>query len=134
MHTQRVSYVPVLVVTGLTALLAVACGGQYNESNPTAATALTAGGSATALGGAASGGGAISFGLKADKVDVCHVTGNGFNVISVSGNALPAHQAHGDLVVGVDADENCEPLGGGNNVCTATDFLDSRVSVFTQPA
>ena len=48
-------------------------------------------------------------------MDVCHVTGNGFNVISVSNNALPAHQGHGDLVVGVDADQNCEPLGGGNN-------------------
>jgi hypothetical protein len=38
-------------------------------------------------------------GKKADKVDVCHRTGNGtFILINVNGNALPAHLAHGDGV------------------------------------
>jgi hypothetical protein len=36
-------------------------------------------------------------GKKADKVDVCHRTGNGrFILINISRNALPAHIAHGD--------------------------------------
>lgn len=35
--------------------------------------------------------------LRADKVDVCHREGNGsFHLINISGNALPAHLAHGD--------------------------------------
>ena len=35
--------------------------------------------------------------VKAAKVDVCHREGNGsFHLINVSGNALPAHLAHGD--------------------------------------
>ncbi|MDX1765907.1 MAG: hypothetical protein R3313_03055, partial [Candidatus Saccharimonadales bacterium] len=35
---------------------------------------------------------------KEEKVDVCHVTGNGsVQLISVSEKALPAHEAHGDL-------------------------------------
>lgn len=33
---------------------------------------------------------------KAGKLDVCHRTGNGFNLISISDNAWPAHQDHGD--------------------------------------
>ncbi len=40
-------------------------------------------------------------GKKADKVDVCHRTGNGsFHLINISGNALPAHLAHGDGLPG----------------------------------
>lgn len=36
-------------------------------------------------------------GKHADKVDVCHKRGNGtFILINISGNALPAHLAHGD--------------------------------------
>lgn len=34
---------------------------------------------------------------KADKVDICHVEGNGsYHLINVSTNAVPAHLAHGD--------------------------------------
>lgn len=46
------------------------------------------------------------------KVSICHVVPKKhYNVISVSSNALTAHLAHGDLVIGADVDENCEPLG-----------------------
>ncbi len=34
-----------------------------------------------------------------DKVDVCHLTGNGsFHEINISANALPAHLRHGDVL------------------------------------
>ncbi len=40
-------------------------------------------------------------GKKADKVNVCHRTGNGsFHMINISRNALPAHLDHGDGVPG----------------------------------
>jgi len=43
----------------------------------------------------------------AEKVDVCHVTGNGeSHMISVSVNALPAHEAHGDTA-DVASEEDC---------------------------
>ena len=48
---------------------------------------------------------------KPDKVQLCHVTGNGgYVVIEVSQHAVHAHSNHGDLIVGVDVDENCQPL------------------------
>ena len=85
-----------LVLMAGSALLAVACGDTYNPSSPTTPS-----------------GGAVSLAAKADKVDVCHRAGNGgFQRISVNSNALPAHLAHGDLVVGVDADESCAPSTG----------------------
>jgi hypothetical protein len=38
-------------------------------------------------------------GKPQDKVNVCHRTGNGsFHEINISGNALPAHLAHGDVL------------------------------------
>ena len=44
-------------------------------------------------------------------VSICHLTGNGQYVpIDVSASALPAHLAHGDLRIGIEVDENCEPL------------------------
>lgn len=46
-----------------------------------------------------------------DKVAVCHVDGEGnFVPISIADPALDSHLAHGDTEVGVDLDENCEPL------------------------
>jgi len=40
---------------------------------------------------------AAAVGTPQDKVTVCHVTGNGsVHAITVSGNAVPAHLAHGD--------------------------------------
>lgn len=114
MRSMRSMFV-LAIVAGLTALLTVACGDKYNQSNPAAASAV-------GLGGAAVTSGAVSLDAKADKVAVCHLNGNGsFHVINVSGNALPSHQAHGDLVVGVDADENCQPLGGNNTPPVALD-------------
>ena len=45
---------------------------------------------------------------KTDKVDICHITGNGsYQVINVSTSAQPAHLAHGDHLAGtfyLDAD------------------------------
>ena len=36
---------------------------------------------------------------QGDKVEVCHITGNGTSVkINVSQNAVPAHLAHGDKI------------------------------------
>ncbi|MCB0173094.1 MAG: hypothetical protein KDI02_17485 [Anaerolineae bacterium] len=51
-----------------------------------------------------------------DKVAICHLKGNGsYKVINVSENALDAHLNHGDKIVGVDVDENCEPLGSADD-------------------
>jgi hypothetical protein len=42
---------------------------------------------------------ATTMGKPQDKVDVCHMTGNGsFHEINISRNALPAHLAHGDVL------------------------------------
>jgi len=42
---------------------------------------------------------ATAVGQPQGKVDVCHRTGNGgFHEINVSGNALPAHLRHGDVL------------------------------------
>ena len=35
------------------------------------------------------------------KVQICHRTGNGFNLISVSQSAIPAHEGHGDVICAV---------------------------------
>lgn len=44
---------------------------------------------------------AFGAGAPAPKVDVCHINGNGvYNLINVSGNAVPAHLAHGDAFPG----------------------------------
>lgn len=41
----------------------------------------------------------VSSAVALDKVDVCHVRGNGeYNVITISVSALPAHLAHGDAL------------------------------------
>ena len=56
---------------------------------------------------------------KAEKVDICHATGNGsFRLISVSANAVPAHLAHGDGLpggpvpgmVGFEFDDECNAV------------------------
>lgn len=55
---------------------------------------------------------------RSSQVSICHRTGNGtYRLITVNGNALPAHQAHGDVAVGAPVplhpvavfDENCVP-------------------------
>ena len=58
---------------------------------------------------------------KPDKVDVCHITGNGgLNLINVRVNAVAAHRAHGDALPGelvpgsttLVYDENCTEVPG----------------------
>ena len=42
---------------------------------------------------------ATTTGKPNDKVDVCHITGNGaYHEINISLNALPAHLRHGDAL------------------------------------
>jgi len=62
------------------------------------------------------------------KVTVCHFPqGNAGNVqiLTVSGSSLDAHLAHdGDGIVGVDYDENCQPLPPPGCPCWADGELD----------
>lgn len=47
-----------------------------------------------------------------DKVDVCHVRGNGMvGLITIALNALPAHLAHGDFLPNEAGECNVEPPG-----------------------
>lgn len=56
----------------------------------------------------------------AEKVDVCHIEGNGsYHLINISENALPAHLGHGDALPG-------DPVPGEPGMvfdasCTAVD-------------
>ena len=60
---------------------------------------------------------------KAPKVDICHSDDEGaLRVISISENALRAHTAHGDLLIGVDVDENCDPLVTEADYCIRGEF------------
>lgn len=69
-----------------------------------------------ALGSSASAG-------KSSKVSLCHANGEGdLHVIRVSENALRAHSSHGDLLVGVDVDENCAPLLQEEDYCIEGSF------------
>lgn len=59
----------------------------------------------------------------ADKVDVCHVTGNGsYHLINISTNAVPAHLAHGDGFPGqaVPGDDGTEFFNIDCTVITVT--------------
>ena len=54
-----------------------------------------------------------AFAAPAEKVDVCHLTSSETNewvVININDNAWETHDNHGDKKIGVDVDENCEPL------------------------
>lgn len=54
---------------------------------------------------------AVALAQGQDKVAVCHLDDEGnFVPISIADPALDSHLAHGDAEVGVDLDENCEPL------------------------
>ena len=54
---------------------------------------------------------AVALAQGQEKVAVCHVDDAGnFVPISIADPALDSHLAHGDAEVGVDLDENCEPL------------------------
>lgn len=64
---------------------------------------------------------------KMTKVDICHIQGNGeFHLINVSGNAQPAHMAHGDGLPGEDHPEmdgfflsdTCVAVEAGDETCT----------------
>lgn len=52
---------------------------------------------------------AMPVAAKNEKVPVCHVDEEGnVKLISVSTNVEDAHKRHGDPVIGVDVDENCQ--------------------------
>lgn len=58
-----------------------------------------------------------SLAAPAQKVSICHVTGNGSShLITVSANAIPAHEAHGDGYLGTAA--HCSACG---DTCEAVD-------------
>lgn len=73
----------------------------------------------------------ISATAKGGKVDVCHVTGNGsFNALTMNGNALDAHLAHGDVAQpngqvpgspGYVFDASCSPVTWGYAANVAPD-------------
>jgi len=63
-----------------------------------------------------------------DKVEVCHLNDDGgLHVISIADPALDAHIAHGDQQIGIDVDENCQPLTVWPSGCL---FLGN---IFTTP-
>ncbi|MCB0173096.1 MAG: thrombospondin type 3 repeat-containing protein [Anaerolineae bacterium] len=65
-----------------------------------------------------------------DKVAVCHLNGDGNYVpINIADPALPAHLEHGDLVVGVDVDENCQPLESDGDSDGVPDAEDNCANV-----
>jgi hypothetical protein len=67
---------------------------------------------------------------KTGRTSICHRTGNGrYRVIQVGDPSLNAHLAHGDLIVGVDVDENCEPLVQDSDGDGVADDVDNCVDV-----
>jgi hypothetical protein len=65
--------------------------------------------------------GGVAFSAGKSKASVCHVTGDGsINLISVASSAVPAHQAHGDLVVGAPLPGNTGVIGQD---CTPVRFV-----------
>ena len=110
------------VTIGLVVMLAVACSDQYNQSAPTAATAL--GGVPVASGAATlevRGGN----GNNASTAPVCHVQGNGsFRLLHVNGSARQSHLDHGDGVPGDGFDADCNPVAVSRCPC----FTASRVT------
>lgn len=85
-------------------------------ANPTSRRGLLRGVIATALGGALGMTGAVRGVAQADKVRICHLTGNGGYVqIEVSRDALSAHAGHGDLI-----DDSSCPVGESLDYATCT--------------
>lgn len=64
------------------------------------------------------------------RTQLCHLAGNGrFRVIQVGDPSIDAHLAHGDLIVGVDVDANCEPLVQDSDGDGIADDVDNCVDV-----
>ena len=65
------------------------------------------------------------------KIDICHKTGNGFMVISISSSALPAHLAHGDIYPvppeGCEAHETTTTHKPPHETTTTTKYTTSTV-------
>lgn len=73
---------------------------------------------------------AVALAQGQEKVVVCHVDDAGnFVPISIADPALDAHLAHGDAEVGVDLDENCQPLVAPQAGCFY--YGSSRLYVLT---
>jgi len=80
--TQRIA---LLTLTLAAAVTVAACAGNQSPTAPQADFAVNS----------------LSAEAKLPKVAICHLTGNGsYNRIDINGNALPAHQSHGDLFPG----------------------------------
>ena len=66
---------------------------------------------------------------KANKVDICHITGNGsYHVINVSTSAQSAHLAHGDHLAGtfyLDADGDGQGDPGITSDCMDPGYVDN---------
>ena len=76
---------------------------------------------------------------KMEKVNVCHVRGNGdYHLININGNALDAHLAHGDAqpgdeyptdegdyVFGDDCQAECDDSGGAGPLSFSTSDNES---------
>lgn len=58
----------------------------------------------------------LSLAQPAPKVSVCHRSGDGFHVINISSNALPAHLRHGDVLAPVEGATVDVTLGDGTVV------------------
>ena len=71
---------------------------------------------------------------QAAKIEICHIPpGNpgNWHTITINANALPAHQAHGDLVGSCLA--NCDTLCDDGNKCTI-DVVPSNTECLCQAA
>lgn len=56
-----------------------------------------------------------------EKLEVCHLTGNGGVLISISSRAVPAHMRHGDTAIGDTAEAACADTAEAENAALAPD-------------
>ena len=67
---------------------------------------------------------------KPNKVQICKLNDQGvYMVLEIAEPAVPAHVANGALIVGVDVDENCDPLIVDTDGDGVADDIDNCVDV-----